>query len=88
MNVPGDGRSGIRDAGANGDESPNPIETTPGEPAVAGRPAPRPDRKRLAEIFGDTLFPDLTSDELDDPAERSGDTTAWLNENRPPHHDR
>lgn len=89
MNVPGDAGPGIQDADANGDNSPNPVETPAGDPETAGQQAvPRPDRKRLAEIFGDTLFPDLTSDELDDPAERAADITAWLNENRPPHHDR
>jgi len=45
-------------------------------------------RRRLAEVFGDSL-PDTTSDERD-PAERpgqaesSGDT--WLKEQVPPHH--
>lgn len=89
MNVPGDAGSGIQDADANGDDSPNPVDTAATEPEAAGpQSAARPDRKRLAAIFGDTLFPDLTSDELDDPAERFGDIAAWLNENRPPHHDR
>ena len=42
-------------------------------------------RKRLAEVFGDTL-PDTTSDERDDrPAKDSG-ADQWLREQVPPHH--
>lgn len=44
-------------------------------------------RRRLAEIFGDTM-PDVTRDELDDPrpADRERDEE-WYRVNRPPHHD-
>lgn len=46
-------------------------------------------RKRLAEVFGDTL-PDTTSDERDDqPAPRSDKDSGsdqWLREQVPPHH--
>lgn len=44
-------------------------------------------RRRLAEVFGDTL-PEVTRDEQDDearPADRDRDE-AWYRENRPPHH--
>jgi hypothetical protein len=46
-------------------------------------------RKRLAEVFGDTM-PDTTSDERDeqpakDPAKESG-SDQWLREQVPPHH--
>lgn len=88
MNLPGDAGSGIPDADTDGAQnSPHSSAEAADEPGAA---APqRPDMRRLAEIFGDTPFPDLTSDELDDPAERrAGEHTAWLNENRPPHHDR
>lgn len=49
-------------------------------------PEPTPDRRRLDEIFGDTL-PDTTSDERDDRdrAESNDDSDEWLRENRPPH---
>ncbi len=87
MKVPEAGRGGCKNA--SGGVSRNPVERAVTEPVTAGQQdAPRPNKQRLAAIFGDTLFPDLTGDELDDPAERAGDTTAWLNENRPPHHDR
>lgn len=47
-------------------------------------------RRRLAEVFGDTL-PEVTSDELAEPgeAERAdGDRDErWYRDNRPPHHD-
>jgi hypothetical protein len=46
-------------------------------------------RRRLAEIFGDTM-PDVTRDELDEPRpperERERDEE-WYRANRPPHHD-
>jgi hypothetical protein len=45
-------------------------------------------RRRLAEVFGDTL-PEITRDEQDDPrpADREADRDeAWYRENRPPHH--
>ncbi|GAA1841173.1 hypothetical protein GCM10009836_20640 [Pseudonocardia ailaonensis] len=48
------------------------------------------ERRRLAEIFGDTM-PDVTSDELDEPAragEGGGRDEEWYRTNRPPHHDR
>jgi hypothetical protein len=46
-------------------------------------------RRRLAEIFGDTM-PDVTRDELDDlrPADRQRERDEeWYRANRPPHHD-
>jgi hypothetical protein len=45
-------------------------------------------RRRLAEVFGDTM-PEVTRDELDDPrpADRERDEE-WYRANRPPHHDR
>ena len=45
-------------------------------------------RRRLAEVFGDTL-PDTTSDERDPegPDDRREDATdRWLREQVPPHH--
>ncbi len=45
-------------------------------------------RRRLAEVFGDTL-PETTSDERDDQgATRSGEDgqDRWLREQVPPHH--
>ena len=46
-------------------------------------------RRRLAEVFGDTL-PETTSDERDEPAPKraDGETAgdAWLREQVPPHH--
>jgi hypothetical protein len=45
-------------------------------------------RKRLAEVFGETL-PDTTQDERDDsePSEqRESGTDAWLRAQVPPHH--
>ncbi|WP_182525764.1 hypothetical protein [Nocardioides dongkuii] len=44
-------------------------------------------RRRLAEIFGDTL-PDTTRDERDEgsPRERDDPTDAWLRAQVPPHH--
>ena len=44
-------------------------------------------RKRLAEVFGDSL-PETTSDERDDvPAERRESASdTWLREQVPPHH--
>ena len=48
-------------------------------------------RRRLAEVFGDTL-PEVTKDEIDDeprPADRDGERDEeWYRANRPPHHDR
>ncbi|MFB9742149.1 hypothetical protein ACFFOU_13630 [Pseudonocardia sulfidoxydans] len=46
-------------------------------------------RRRIEEIFGDTL-PVTTSDERGDDEPRSGDPSGdeWLRANRPPHHDR
>jgi len=44
-------------------------------------------KRRLAEVFGDTL-PDTTDDERD-PAERAGSEDrgdTWLKEQVPPHH--
>jgi hypothetical protein len=44
-------------------------------------------RRRLAEVFGDSL-PDVTRDELDDPARANRDRDEeWYRANRPPHHD-
>ena len=46
-------------------------------------------RKRLAEVFGDTM-PDTTSDERDPGAgsgEREDAGERWLREQVPPHHD-
>ena len=52
-------------------------------------PGPESDwerRKRLAEVFGDTL-PDTTSDERDDTApEKDSASDRWLREQVPPHH--
>jgi hypothetical protein len=54
-----------------------------------GTPAdiPEPVRRRLDDVFGDTL-PDVTTDEgpeaTDRPVERGDE---WLRANRPPHHD-
>jgi hypothetical protein len=45
-------------------------------------------RRRLAEVFGDTM-PEVTKDELDEETPR-GDSDLderWYRENRPPHHD-
>jgi hypothetical protein len=44
-------------------------------------------RKRLAEVFGDTL-PETTKDERDDEssAQREAGTDAWLRAQVPPHH--
>lgn len=49
-------------------------------------PERTPDRRRLDEVFGDTL-PDTTSDERDegDRTERDDANDEWLRENRPPH---
>jgi hypothetical protein len=45
-------------------------------------------RRRLAEVFGDTL-PEITRDEQEEPrpADREAERDeAWYRENRPPHH--
>ena len=43
-------------------------------------------RKRLAEVFGDSL-PETTSDERDDDAPaRESASDRWLREQVPPHH--
>jgi hypothetical protein len=45
-------------------------------------------RRRLAEVFGDTL-PEVTRDELEDeprPVDRERDEE-WYRRDRPPHHD-
>jgi hypothetical protein len=43
-------------------------------------------RRRLAEVFGDTL-PDTTSDERDEtPAQRESASDEWLRRQVPPHH--
>ena len=57
-------------------------ESDPAEP----RGLPDPVRRRLDEIFGDTL-PEVTRDEHADAADdppAGGDE--WLRANRPPHH--
>lgn len=45
-------------------------------------------RRRLAEVFGDTM-PEVTKDELDEESPRadSDPDERWYRENRPPHHD-
>lgn len=67
--------------------------TGPGSGSEAARESDWERRKRLAEVFGDTL-PDTTSDERDERdgtapekqagAEPPGDR--WLREQVPPHH--
>lgn len=43
-------------------------------------------RRRLREVFGDTL-PEQTSDDLDPPSARESDgTDDWLRRQVPPHH--
>ena len=46
-------------------------------------PAPAPEARRLADIFGEVL-PESTADDRD--AARRDER--WYAENRPPHHDR
>ena len=42
-------------------------------------------RKRLAEVFGDTL-PETTSDEREDAPSGDREQDRWLREQVPPHH--
>ena len=42
-------------------------------------------RKRLAEVFGDTM-PDTTSDERDEQPAKDSGSDQWLREQVPPHH--
>jgi hypothetical protein len=47
-------------------------------------------RRRLDDVFGDVL-PEVTRDEVPDPADEpssSAAADAWLRANRPPHHER
>ena len=49
---------------------------------------PDPDwerRRRLAEVFGDTL-PETTSDERDERPAEEASQDRWLREQVPPHH--
>lgn len=60
------------------------------DPGHAARQEPEPDwkrRRRLAEVFGDTL-PDTTADERGSgaPAGRESADEAWLRAQVPPHH--
>lgn len=50
-------------------------------------PAPRQDRRRLQEVFGDVL-PDTTTDERsgDGRAGTDADSDRWLRDQVPPHH--
>jgi len=52
-------------------------------------PAPAPEARRLAEIFGEVL-PESTADDRDDGQDRAAARRdeRWYAENRPPHHDR
>ncbi|HEY0902706.1 MAG TPA: hypothetical protein VGE14_02335 [Marmoricola sp.] len=62
--------------------------THPGSGSASGsrRESDWERRKRLAEVFGDTL-PDTTSDERDDASpEKDSATDRWLREQVPPHH--
>ena len=42
-------------------------------------------RRRIAEVFGDTM-PDTTSDEREPEPDRERSTDQWLREQVPPHH--
>jgi hypothetical protein len=42
-------------------------------------------RRRLAEVFGDTL-PEQTRDDTDEPSTRAGEAEEWLRRQVPPHH--
>ncbi|GAA4120740.1 hypothetical protein GCM10022215_24690 [Nocardioides fonticola] len=61
---------------------------------AAAQPQPQPQaqpepewkrRRRLAEIFGDTM-PETTSDERDPAEARKRDGDTWLKDQVPPHH--
>ena len=52
---------------------------------VAGGDAAWQRRKRLAEVFGDTL-PETTSDEREPDAARERSNDDWLRSQVPPHH--
>ncbi|WP_395696022.1 hypothetical protein [Nocardioides sp.] len=63
-------------------------EHDPGKGEPGKRESDWERRRRLAEVFGDTL-PETTSDERDDQgATRSGEDgqDRWLREQVPPHH--
>jgi hypothetical protein len=54
----------------------------PEDPAGVHKPS-RPDKARLADVFGEVL-PDIASDERD--PEPCSDSDSWLRSQIPPHH--